>query len=77
VFTYSLDKVENGDTVSNWTEHGVAVGREEDVSLSIDGTAEVGELQTRMRYSSKSTRQMLTLKPAFMVGHPIVKLSVA
>lgn len=39
-----LDKVKDGQSIADWTEDGIAVRCEDEVSLLIDSSTKVGEL---------------------------------
>lgn len=39
-----LDKVKDGQSVADWTEDGIAVRCEDEVSLLVDSSTKVGEL---------------------------------
>lgn len=39
-----LDKVKDGQSVADWAEDGIAVRCEDEISLLVDGSTKVGEL---------------------------------
>ena len=42
--SHLLDKIENGHSIADRTEDGISVVCEEDISLSVNGSAEIGKL---------------------------------
>ena len=44
LFYFLLGEIKYGNSVANWTDYGIAVRRECDVSSVVNGSAKIGKL---------------------------------
>ena len=64
---HSLYEVEHRNTISHWAQDGISIGSEYDVSLPIDGSTKVGELQSYAHSKREQEFKLYyTLKLAFI-----------